>query len=223
MAFYNSGLRAVLKRKNEHRHSLAALDTIVEESYPVGYETVNQEHKEKRPDLKGQFVYAALVDMVNKEGKREHYIATIKLDDSHADKKAQFKDIGVKKRSLYVGQAQNQNSANVNPPADRTLTIQQIIDFVKSDFKDSPLFTENMPPVNPENSSISPITEEEITDLQNNEDTASEIINNSVFSLVTDQKLIDKLDSEEEAGDYIALYRSVQIAPDGYIAFANGG
>jgi len=66
-----------------------------------------------------------------------------------------------------------------------------------------------------ENSSMSPITEEEITDLQNNEDTASEIVNNSVFSLVTDQKLIDKLDSEEEAGDYITLYRSVQIAPDG--------
>lgn len=53
---------------------------------------------------------------------------------------------------------------------------------------------------NPENSSISPIAEEEITDLQNNEDTASEIVNNSVFSLVTDLKLIDKLDSEEEAG-----------------------
>ena len=50
---------------------------------------------------------------------------------------------------------------------------------------------------NPENSSISPIAEEEITDLQNNEDTASEIVNNSVFSLVTDLKLIDKLDSEE--------------------------
>ena len=46
-----------------------------------------------------------------------------------------------------MGQTQDLNPANVDPPADRNISIQQLIDFVKSDFADSELFTEEMPPV----------------------------------------------------------------------------
>ena len=95
-------------------------------------------HKEKRKDLKGQFVYAALLDI-----NGEHYIAAIKLDDTAADNRAYFKDISIKKRSLYVGQTQDYSLGFVDPSADRSLTIQQLIDFVKQDFSISPSLSRN--------------------------------------------------------------------------------
>ncbi|MBO5792586.1 MAG: hypothetical protein J6S54_08955 [Lentisphaeria bacterium] len=139
MDFFNrQGLEDTLKRRGEHRNSFPSLDNAVEESYPVGYETVDQRHGEKRKDLKGQFIYAALLDIHG-----EQYIATIKLDDTAADKRAYFKDISIKKRSLYVGQPQTV----VDPSADRSITIQQLIDYVKGDFAQSEIFSEKMPVV----------------------------------------------------------------------------
>ena len=58
----------------------------------------------------------------------------IEVGDVAADKRARFKDISIKKRSLYTGQTQDVNLANVDLTADRDITIQQLIDFVKSDF-----------------------------------------------------------------------------------------
>ena len=136
--FNRQGLEDTLKRRGEHRNSFPSLDNAVEESYPVGYETVDQRHGEKRKDLKGQFIYAALLDIHG-----EQYIATIKLDDTAADKRAYFKDISIKKRSLYVGQPQTV----VDPSADRSITIQQLIDYVKGDFAQSEIFSEKMPVV----------------------------------------------------------------------------
>ena len=91
--FTSGGLKDTLKRRREHRNSFSALDAIVEKSYPVGYETVDDRHKLNRPDLQGQFIYAALLDL----GQTEKYIATIKLDDTVVDKRALFKDISIKK------------------------------------------------------------------------------------------------------------------------------
>ena len=139
--FAPGGLKSTLKRRGKHRNSFSALDAIVEESYPVGYELVDDRHKAKRPDLRGQFVYAALLDF----GQEEKYIATIKLDDTASDKRALFKDISIKKGSLYAGQTQNSTSVNATLPADPNITIQQLVDFVKSDFSDSPLFADKMP------------------------------------------------------------------------------
>lgn len=138
--FTRQGLEDTLKRRGEHRKSFSALDSIIEESYPVGYEIVDDRHKKKRPDLKGQFVYAALLDI-----NGEHYIAAIKLDDTAADNRAYFKDISIKKRSLYVGQTQDFSLEVVDPSADRNLTVQQLIDFVKRDFSNSPFFSETIP------------------------------------------------------------------------------
>ncbi len=59
------------------------------------------------------------------------------------------------------------------------------------------------------------LTTDEEADLQNNEQLAEEVGNGIRFSLVTDKKIIDKLDAEEKSGDYLTLYRSVQIGPDG--------
>ena len=59
------------------------------------------------------------------------------------------------------------------------------------------------------------LTRQEESDLQNNEDFASEIGNGLKFSKVTDMETLDRLNKEEEAGDYLTLYRSVQIGPDG--------
>lgn len=127
-------------------------------------------------------------------------------------------------RSVFEITPQNYNEIKLEPPRvlqpsktallkgrAATMTISNFMNKIPpNDSKVNPASEKN-----PENSSISPITEEEITDLQNNEDTASEIANNSVFSLVTDQKLIDKLDSEEEAGEYMTTYRAMEIGPDG--------
>ena len=65
--------------------------------------------------------------------------------DNASDKRALFKDISIKKGSLYAGQTQNSTSGNVTLPADPNITIQQLVDFVKSDFAATPLFTDKMP------------------------------------------------------------------------------
>ena len=151
--FTTEGLKGTLKRRGEHRNAFSALDAIVEKSYPVGYEAVDNRHKANRPDLRGQFVYAALLDF----GQAEKYIATIKLDDTATDKRALFKDISIKKRSLYAGQTQNSTSGNASLPADPNITIQQLVDFVKSDFSDTPLFTDKMPQKNNLRLSVAPV------------------------------------------------------------------
>ena len=56
-----------------------------------------------------------------------------------------FKDISIKKGSLYAGQTQNLTSVNATLPADPDITIQQLVDFVKSDFAGSQLFSEKIP------------------------------------------------------------------------------
>ncbi len=107
--------------------------------------------------MKGQFVYAALIDIASEQhNQSEQYVATIKLDDSSADKRARFKDISIKKRPLYVGQTQEINLANVDSPADRAISVQQLVDFVKSDFADSPLFSEKIPQKNELRFSVDP-------------------------------------------------------------------
>ena len=65
-----------------------------------------------------------------------------RTDDTESDKRALFKDISIKKGSLYAGQTQNSTSVNATLPADPNITIQQLVDFVKSDFSDSPAFLE---------------------------------------------------------------------------------
>ncbi|MBR2508614.1 MAG: hypothetical protein IKB71_02605 [Lentisphaeria bacterium] len=121
--FVDQGLQDALKRKNEHRKSFSALDKIIEDSVFIAYENVDARHSNKRPDLKGQFIYSSLIKIEN-----EIYVATIKLDDTKADSRAHFKDISIKKWSLYVGQTDFQNAV---PSADHYLTLQQFIDFVK--------------------------------------------------------------------------------------------
>jgi hypothetical protein len=87
---------------------------------------VDDRHKEKRHDLKGLFIYAASVTIGD-----DQYIATIKLDDTSSDNRAFFKDITIKKRPLYMGQAQSENPAYVDPPADRCSNLHLMVEFVK--------------------------------------------------------------------------------------------
>jgi hypothetical protein len=44
-----------------------------------------------------------------------------------------------------VGQTQDFSLEVVDPSADRNLTVQQLIDFVKRDFSKSPFFSETIP------------------------------------------------------------------------------
>ena len=116
------------------------------ESYPAGYERVDERHAEKRHDLRGQFIYGSLFELTNSQGDKARYIATIKLDDSNLDEHARFKDISIKAAddaglsflpSDKDGRAHTDltpNKANGNlPPASSTAnTIQQLIDFVRA-------------------------------------------------------------------------------------------
>ena len=111
--------------------------------------------------MRGEFVYAALLDL----GQREKYIATIKLDDTEADKRALFKDISIKKGSLYVGQTQISASANASLPADPDISIQQLVDLVKSDFADTELFSDKMPSKGNLRFSVAEYSEEEQRDI----------------------------------------------------------
>jgi len=143
LAFFGrNGLSDSLKRKNEHRKVLSALDKIIEYSYPVGFQKVDSRHSKKRPDLRGQFIYGALISLTSKEQPEQILALAIKLDDSAADKgHLYFKDVSlIKMRPLYAGQTEK---PNVNLPADRTVfTIHDVIEIVKQKFKDNPLCSE---------------------------------------------------------------------------------
>ena len=83
------------------------------------------------------------------------FIATIKLDDYNNDQYAHFKDVVIKERPLYMGRPENPHGT---PSADRLpLTIQQVIDAVKSDFAESPLFSTDLPPVKNSRFSVAPV------------------------------------------------------------------
>lgn len=160
VVFYKNGLKATLKRRGAHRHAFPALDRIVMESYPAGYERVDERHAEKRHDLRGQFVYGSLIELTNSQGDKARYIATIKLDDSNLDEHARFKDISIKAAddaglsflpSVKDGRAHTDlppNKADGKlPPASSTVdTIHQLIDSVRADFKNAPLFSSEMTP-----------------------------------------------------------------------------
>ncbi len=75
------------------RVSLAA-DQAIEKSYPVGYE--HNGGLPKHAGVKGQFVYAALLNISNGE-VRKPYIATIKLDEPalETETRAYFKNITI--------------------------------------------------------------------------------------------------------------------------------
>ena len=143
LAFFGrNGLADSLKRKNEHRKVFSALDKIIEYSYPVGFQKVDSKHSEKRPDLRGQFIYGALISLTSQERPEQILALAIKLDDSVTDKEhLYFKDVSlIKMRPLYAGQTEN---PNVNLPADRTVfTIHDIIEIVKQKFNGNLLFSE---------------------------------------------------------------------------------
>ena len=75
-----------------------------------------------------------------------------------------FKDISIKKGSLYVGQTQISASANASLPADPDISIQQLVDLVKSDFADSELFSDKMPSKGNLRFSVAEYSEEEQRD-----------------------------------------------------------
>ena len=164
------GLRDALKVRGLHRKTFAALDKAVENSYPVGY--VKKDGQAKHEHLRGQRIYAALLNLVDGE-RHQSYIATIKLDDPLAEKRSYFKNITIEKADALfasddrpAGTPFTDLRSPVGPsggnrlrtsPAEgsspihgtqekttnnRTLTIQEIVDFVKRKFADDPLFKE---------------------------------------------------------------------------------
>lgn len=93
--FDSFGLRSALKVRGGHRRAFAALDQAIENSYHVGYE--QNDGQPKHAHLRGQFIYAALLNIGNERG-RQPYIATIKLDDPVIESgKAVFKNITIEK------------------------------------------------------------------------------------------------------------------------------
>ncbi len=139
--FRRKGLDAALKRKGAHRKAFSVLDRIIAESYPVGYERVDAAHVRRSSELKGQFVYAALLSI-----NGEDYAATIKLDDTETDKdRAVFKDITIDKmRPLYVGHPET--SSDHRLPADRiAYNISEVTEFVKGFFTNNENFSETAP------------------------------------------------------------------------------
>lgn len=148
VGFYRRGLEATLKRRDVNRQALPALDQIVIESYPAGYEQVDARHAEKRNDLQGQFIYGSLIELTDTRGNKTRYVATIKLDDSSNNTRAQFKDISIKEADRTLSIARTHQNADVElsglkPSASGT--IQQLIESVRSDFKETPLFSMEMP------------------------------------------------------------------------------
>lgn len=160
VAFYRNGLEATIKRRGAHRLAFPALDRIVMESYPAGYERVDERHAKKRHNLRGQFVYGSLIELTNSQGDKARYIATIKLDDSNLDEHAQFKDISIKAADdaglsflpsdkdgrAHAGHTPNKAYGSLPPAPSAVDTIHQLIDSVRADFKNAPLFSAEMTP-----------------------------------------------------------------------------
>lgn len=166
--FTGKGLRDSLKVRGVHRKAFAALDRAIESAYPVG--TERNDGLPKHAGLKGQRIYAALLNLVDGE-TRQPYIATIKLDEplSETETRVFFKNITIEKadalfsdarqterpvrktvrHSTLPGSVRIAESRQRIPDAwaqaadsDRVLTIQEVVEFVKRKFADSPLFEE---------------------------------------------------------------------------------
>ncbi len=155
------GLEASLKKRDLNRRGYSALDKIIENAYPVGYETADERHAAK--NIRGQYIYGSLLNL-NIDGVAGQYIAELKLDDHKLDDKAHFKGITIKKRGelsadtpdrsgsslpvtpdkdrLYVSLSDHSGSAS---PAVSAISIRDVIDFVKRDFANNPGFSEEMP------------------------------------------------------------------------------
>ena len=100
--FTGGGLRSATKVRGDHRRAFMALDKALENAYPVGYE--QNDGLPKHAGVRGQFVYAALLNISNGEN-RQPYVATIKLDEPllETEPRAYFKNITIEKAdSLYV-------------------------------------------------------------------------------------------------------------------------
>ena len=100
------------------------MDRIIEESHYIEYFNVDERHAKKRPDLKGQFVYSSLINVGG-----ETYVANIKLDATDRDKRAHFKDISIKKWSLYT---ERLDEPNVDLSADHNINVSLFVEKVKS-------------------------------------------------------------------------------------------
>jgi hypothetical protein len=166
--FTGKGLRDSLKVRGVHRKAFAALDRAIESAYPVG--TERNDGLPKHAGLKGQRIYAALLNLVDGE-TRQPYIATIKLDEplSETETRVYFKNITIEKadalfsdarqterpvrktvrHSTLPGSVRIAESRQRIPDAwaqaadsDRVLTIQEVVEFVKRKFADNPLFEE---------------------------------------------------------------------------------
>lgn len=139
VAVEDKGIQSAVKKRNKSRQALFDLKNIVETSFFAGYEYADKRHLQKSKDLNGQFVYANLLNIENSP-----YAVVIKLDDFANDDYVKFKDIAVKEMASAVRGSTDKNSL-ANPPAQMPeYTIQEVIDFVKSNFKENSLFSENV-------------------------------------------------------------------------------
>lgn len=102
--FTGKGLRDSLKVRGVHRKAFAALDRAIESAYPVG--TERNDGLPKHAGLKGQRIYAALLNLVDGE-TRQPYIATIKLDEplSETETRVYFKNITIEKADALFSDA----------------------------------------------------------------------------------------------------------------------
>ena len=120
--FTGKGLRDSLKVRGVHRKAFAALDKAIESSYYVGYE--QNDGLPKHAGVKGQFIYAALLNISNGE-VRKPCIATIKLDDPVLETgKAIFKNITIEEAdALFASDARRTGTPfvglrpSVDPPS----------------------------------------------------------------------------------------------------------
>ena len=120
--FTGKGLRDSLKVRGVHRKTFAALDKAIESSYPVGYE--QNDGLPKHAGIKGQFIYAALLNISNGETQKP-YIATIKLDEPalETETRAYFKNITIEEAdALFASDARRAGTPfvglrpSVDPP-----------------------------------------------------------------------------------------------------------
>ena len=110
------------------------MDTIIELSYPVGYEYADKRHLTNNANINGQFIYGNVINF----GENQDYIVTIKLDDFNKVNEAIFKDLSIKQAPPVhrFAKGANNSSLSAKVPAYK---IQQVIDYVKSNFEKNPL------------------------------------------------------------------------------------
>lgn len=167
--FTGGGLRSATKVRGDHRRAFMALDKAIENAYPIGYE--QNDGLPKHAGVRGQFVYAALLNISNGEN-RQPYVATIKLDEPllETETRAYFKNITIEKAAGLFQSSTRQTERSVRetvrhstspetvrivegsqriPDAwaqtastDHAFTVQEIVDFVKRKFENNPRFSE---------------------------------------------------------------------------------